>query len=101
MTSEPARNAALDAAAGDWILYIDADERVASWDRAALEPILADPRAIACTVRFRPQTGYTRYREHRLFRAGLFRFAPHAIPDRVAALDLRRSDWLVHVNLNL
>ncbi len=63
-----ARNAALDAAAGDWILYIDADERVASWDRAALEPILAETRAIACTVRFRPQTGYTRYREHRIFR---------------------------------
>jgi tetratricopeptide (TPR) repeat protein len=63
-----ARNAALDAAHGDWILYIDADERLASWDRAALAPLLADPRAIACTVRFRPQAGFTRYREHRLFR---------------------------------
>lgn len=63
-----ARNVAIDAAHGDWILYIDADERVASWDRATLGPLLADPRAIACTVRFRPQSGYTRYREHRLFR---------------------------------
>ncbi|GMU72471.1 MAG: hypothetical protein AMXMBFR42_19300 [Burkholderiales bacterium] len=63
-----ARNAAIDAAHGDWILYIDADERVASWDRARLAPLLADPHAIACTVRFRPQTGFTRYREHRLFR---------------------------------
>lgn len=63
-----ARNAAIDAARGDWILYIDADERVSSWDRATLAPLLADPHAVACTVRFRPQTGFTRYREHRLFR---------------------------------
>ncbi|CAG0958017.1 SPbeta prophage-derived glycosyltransferase SunS [Burkholderiales bacterium] len=63
-----ARNAALDAARGDWILYIDADERVAAWDRAALRPLLADPGIVACTVLFRPQSGFTRYREHRLFR---------------------------------
>jgi len=63
-----ARNAALDAASGDWILYIDADERLAAWDRGGLEPLLTDPRVVACTVLFRPQTGFTRYREHRLFR---------------------------------
>lgn len=63
-----ARNAALERATGDWILYIDADERVAAWDRATLDPLLRDPGTLACTVRFRPQTGFTRYREHRLFR---------------------------------
>lgn len=63
-----ARNAALERATGDWILYIDADERVAAWDRATLDPLLRDPATLACTVRFRPQTGFTRYREHRLFR---------------------------------
>lgn len=63
-----ARNAALDAAGGDWILYIDADERLASWDRGSLEPLFADDRVVACTVLFRPQSGFTRYREHRLFR---------------------------------
>ena len=26
-----ARNVALDAASGDWILYVDADERLAAW----------------------------------------------------------------------
>ena len=63
-----ARNHALDRASGDWILYIDADERVRPCDRAALENELADPRLCAATVRFYPMTGYTAYPEHRLFR---------------------------------
>jgi tetratricopeptide (TPR) repeat protein len=63
-----ARNAALDAVRGDWILYIDADERVVSFDRAQLDPLLADSRHAALTVLFRPLSGHTRYREHRLFR---------------------------------
>lgn len=63
-----ARNVALDAASGDWILYIDADERVTAWNDADLRDVLLEPATIACTVRFRPQTGFTRYREHRLFR---------------------------------
>ena len=63
-----ARNAALEAARGDWILYIDADERVAAWDRESLSSLIGDPAVLACTVLFRPQAGFTRYREHRLFR---------------------------------
>jgi glycosyltransferase involved in cell wall biosynthesis len=63
-----ARNEALDHAAGDWILYIDADERVRPYDRARLEQELGDPLLCATTVRFHPRTGYTAYPEHRLFR---------------------------------
>ncbi len=63
-----ARNAALARATGDWILYIDADERVVAGGRAALEPWLADPRVAALTVRFRSSAEVSRYREHRLFR---------------------------------
>jgi tetratricopeptide (TPR) repeat protein len=63
-----ARNHALDLARGAWILYIDADERVTAGDRAGLDPLLGDPHLAACTVRFRPLTGFTRYREYRLFR---------------------------------
>jgi tetratricopeptide (TPR) repeat protein len=63
-----ARNEALDNAIGDWILYIDADERVRTYDRATLEQELADPRLCAVTVRFYPRTGFSAYREHRLFR---------------------------------
>jgi tetratricopeptide (TPR) repeat protein len=63
-----ARNRALELARGAWILYIDADERVSAGERADLLPLLRDPRLAACTVRFRPITGFTRYREYRLFR---------------------------------
>ena len=63
-----ARNAALDHAVGEWILYIDADERVRPYDRRRLEHELADPALCAMTVRFHPRTGYTAYPEYRLFR---------------------------------
>jgi tetratricopeptide (TPR) repeat protein len=63
-----ARNASVDAALGKWILYIDADEQVVAFDRGAVERDLADPRCACYTVRLRPRAGYTRYREHRLFR---------------------------------
>ncbi|HKN11213.1 MAG TPA: glycosyltransferase [Pseudomonadota bacterium] len=63
-----ARNVSVEAARGEWILYIDADEEVVHFDRAALELDLADPRVACYTVRLRPREGYTRYREHRLFR---------------------------------
>jgi len=63
-----ARNHAIDQAAGDWILYIDADERVRPYDRRIVEGELADPGLCACTVRFHARTGFTAYPEHRLFR---------------------------------
>ena len=64
-----ARNEGLAHAHGAWILYIDADERVRECDRASLDARLDDPSLVACTVRFRPRSGYTRYREYRLFRS--------------------------------
>jgi Glycosyl transferase family 2 len=63
-----ARNHGLEAARGDWILYIDADERLRPYERAALAADLADPALIAATLRFHPRTGYTAYPEYRLFR---------------------------------
>jgi len=63
-----ARNASIEACAGEWILYIDADERLVAFDRSVVERELGDPRYAAHTVLFRPSAGYTRYREHRLFR---------------------------------
>jgi tetratricopeptide (TPR) repeat protein len=63
-----ARNASLEAARGDWILYIDADERLVEFDREEVDGLLADAAHICYTVRFRPTTGYSRYREYRLFR---------------------------------
>lgn len=63
-----ARNVALDAACGDWILYIDADERLRPYGRDRLAEDLAEDRLVGATVRFHPRSGYTAYREYRLFR---------------------------------
>lgn len=63
-----ARNTALDAVACDWVLYIDADERLRLGEGETLGEKI-DPEAIGAFVRFRPKTGYTRYRELRLFRS--------------------------------
>jgi tetratricopeptide (TPR) repeat protein len=70
-----ARNTGLDAISCDWFLYIDADERLRLPNGGVLCDYI-DPSAIAAYVRFRPKTGYTRYRETRLFRCDLrLRFA--------------------------
>lgn len=63
-----ARNAALDASTGDWILYIDADERLHVPNGARLSELLDDPEAAAATVLFEPSSGFTPYRHYRLFR---------------------------------
>lgn len=62
-----ARNCGLDAVSCDWVLYIDADERLTLPGGGMLGDYI-DEAAIAATVRFRPKSGYTRYREPRLFR---------------------------------
>jgi glycosyltransferase involved in cell wall biosynthesis len=63
-----ARNAGLDAISCDWVLYIDADERLRLPDGGTLGDYVV-PSAIAAYVRFQPKTSYTRYREVRLFRS--------------------------------
>lgn len=62
------RNDALANARGEWILYIDADEKIESTSRADVESVLEDGDAIGATVQFTPQLGFTPYREYRLFR---------------------------------
>ena len=63
-----ARNYAIECSRGDWILYIDADERLRPYPRETLAAELADPALVASTLRFHPRTGYTAYPEYRLFR---------------------------------
>lgn len=63
-----ARNVAIEHARGDWLLYIDADERVRPADMEALKASLSDPSVLCGTVRFHPLTGSTAYREYRLLR---------------------------------
>lgn len=62
-----ARNEALGRSEGRWILYIDADERFVSGGRGAVEKELSRPGYAAHTVKFHPITGYTSYREYRIF----------------------------------
>jgi len=63
-----ARNYAISQASGDWILYIDADERLEIPDRPALHRALADESKVAWRMRFYPRIGWTPYAELRLFR---------------------------------
>jgi glycosyltransferase involved in cell wall biosynthesis len=64
-----ARNAALDRCSGEWILYIDADERVRPAAREHLFRMLADPGFGGCYVRLVAKAGRLPYREMRLFRS--------------------------------
>lgn len=77
------RNVALDRASGDWVLEIDADERVSPPLAKEIRALLDDPPAgvamAAIPMRdvflgrpLGPSVRYPRYR-HRLFRRGAFR----------------------------
>ncbi|MCU1359899.1 MAG: glycosyltransferase [Ilumatobacteraceae bacterium] len=63
-----ARNVSLDHATGQWVLYIDADERVVSGDRNDLQQLLASQSHTAFRVLLKPTLDSTPYREYRLWR---------------------------------
>jgi tetratricopeptide (TPR) repeat protein len=63
-----ARNAGLELARGEWILYIDADERLAPIDRATVEALLEGAEEVAFRLLLQPEAGMTPYREYRLWR---------------------------------
>ncbi len=77
------RNVAIDAACGDWILEVDADERVSPALRTSIEALLEPPSKdvdiAVCALRNRflggplgPSAKYPAYRS-RLFRRGAYR----------------------------
>jgi tetratricopeptide (TPR) repeat protein len=63
-----ARNAGLERARGEWILYIDADERLRPISRQEVATVLSGEDMVAHRVRFHAVTGYTAYWEFRIFR---------------------------------
>lgn len=63
-----ARNFGLDHCAGRWILYIDADERVRPFDRVEVRSALEQSDAAGHSVLLHARSGFTAYRELRIFR---------------------------------
>jgi hypothetical protein len=61
------RNFALERATGDWILYIDADERLEIPNRDAYLRLLSDRSKVGWKLRLQPRVGWTAYSELRLF----------------------------------
>nr|MBC8424084.1 glycosyltransferase family 2 protein [bacterium] len=83
-----ARNASLDLAGGDWILILDADERVSPELADEIRDLLDDDAAGAATVRLCDELPHGHRRESRLLR--LFRRDPsirfaHAIHEDPSA----------------
>jgi glycosyltransferase involved in cell wall biosynthesis len=63
-----ARNLALEAAIGEWILYVDADERLSGTDRASVERLLTGAPEVAFRVLLSPDLVSTPYLEYRVWR---------------------------------
>lgn len=63
-----ARNFAIDNASSDWVLYVDADERLSCTGNVPLASLLPDADVAGLRVKFRPRTDMTCYDELRLFR---------------------------------
>lgn len=69
------RNFAIDNASGDWVLYIDADERLSCENDVTLRSLLPGSDVTGLRVKFRPRSDTTYYDELRLFRRdGRIRF---------------------------
>ncbi len=63
-----ARNFALERASGDWILSIDADERLEIPNRHAFSQLLSDGGKVGWKLRLHPRVGWTAFLHLRLFR---------------------------------
>jgi glycosyltransferase involved in cell wall biosynthesis len=63
-----ARNVGLGLASSDWILYVDADERLEAGDRQTVERLLHGTPEVAFRILLRPDSRSTPYREFRLWR---------------------------------
>ncbi len=63
-----ARNVSVEHCLGKWILFIDADERLGHVDKALVRADLSRPGHAAFTVKYRPVSWFTTFREYRVFR---------------------------------
>lgn len=89
----PQKNRALDLATGDWVLSIDADERVTPELAREIQAVLADPQAPAYEIarlsefcgRFIRHSGWWPDYVLRLFKRGTARFTDAAVHERVVS----------------
>jgi glycosyltransferase involved in cell wall biosynthesis len=87
----PQKNRALDYATGDWVLSLDADERVTPALRAEIEAVLATPLAAGYRIprlssfcgRFMHHSGWRPDYVLRLFRRGQGRFSEALVHESV------------------
>ncbi|VCU71207.1 SPBc2 prophage-derived glycosyltransferase SunS [Pigmentiphaga humi] len=87
----PQKNRALALATGDWVLSLDADERVTPELAAAIAQVLRDPRHDAYDMprlssfcgRFIRHSGWWPDRVLRLFRRGTARFSDDQVHEKV------------------
>ncbi len=88
----PQKNRALDAARGEWVLSLDADERVSPELRAEIEAAMADPGTAAAFRMPRSSSYCGRFMRHggwwpdyvtRLFRRGRARFSDDLVHERL------------------
>lgn len=87
----PQKNRALDLATGDWVLSIDADERVTPELAREIQAVLATPRTDAYEIprlsefcgRFIRHSGWWPDHVLRLFKRGTARFTDAAVHERV------------------
>jgi glycosyltransferase involved in cell wall biosynthesis len=85
------KNRAIEACTGEWILALDADERVEAPLRAAIEQALASgpydvysmPRRSTYCGRFMRHSGWWPDRVVRLFRRGTARYSPARVHERL------------------
>lgn len=63
-----ARNVSLDNVTGDWVLYIDADERLIDAGHVDWEELLGEPNVVAYRLWLSPVSSASAYREYRLWR---------------------------------
>src|SRR5690606_33239293 len=89
----PQKNRALDLATGDWVLSLDADERVTPELAQEIQAVLREadfeaydmPRLSSFCGRFMRHSGWWPDRVVRLFRRGAARFTDAAVHERVDA----------------